>query len=104
MPQQCHICGAEPRSPYAPARMTCRRMMYRTQMALMQLYFDLGSFQNNHLTNKQKRYQCYRWYTTIVYGHLGVRNRRRVDGCVESEIGNHFPNEGGEERVGFRNV
>ena len=67
MPQQCHICGAKPRSTHAPARNVCRRMMYRTQMALMQLYFDLGSFQNNHLTNKQKHYQCYRWYTTIVY-------------------------------------
>ena len=70
----------------------------------MQLYFDFDSFQNNHLKNKQKLYQCYRWYTTIVYGNLGVRNMRRVDGYVELEIMIHFYNQPGEKRVGFRNV
>ena len=81
-----------------------RLLDYRNQMALIQPYFDLGSFQNNHLENKQKCYQCYRWYTTIVYGHLGVRNRRRFDSCVKLEIMDYFPNQLEEERVGFCNV
>ena len=102
MPQCCHFCLGSPRSPKPPAIYSCRRMMFRTQMAMMQLYFDLGSTQNDHLSNKQKRYQCYKWYTTIVYGTLGMRNRRRVDGCIGQEIVSHFPNPAGEERVGFR--
>ena len=98
MIHQCGYCGEEPRS------RICRRMNYRTQMAMMQLYYDLNSLQNNHLTNKQKRYQCYRWYITIVFGHLGAGVRRRVDTCVEKEIRLHFPNPDGEARIGFRSL
>ena len=92
----CTYCGEDPGS------RTCRRMNLRTQMAMMQLYFDLNSVQNDHLTNKQKRYQCYRWYITVVFGRLGAGVRRRVDTCVETEIGHHFPNPDGEPRIGFR--
>ena len=102
MPWTCDFCEGEPRTNFHPYHYSCRRMNYRRQMAMMQLYFDLGSLQNNHLSNKQKCYQCYRWYTMIVHGHLGVGNRRRIDACVEQEIMRQFPNPAGEERVGFR--
>ena len=104
MPQRCTFCNGEPRATFPPHVYSCRRMMFRTQMAMMQLYFDLGSVQNASMTNKQKRFQCYRFYVGIVHGALGQGNRRRVDACVEREIVSHFPNPADEERVGFQAV
>ena len=79
-------------------------MMYHTQMAMIQLYFDLGNLQNHNMSNKKKRYQCYQFYVAIVHGSLDAMNRRRVAGCVIQEIVSHFPNPAGEERVGFQDV
>jgi len=103
MPSYCEFCNGVPRNVFPPHRYSCRRMNYRSQLPLIQLYFDLRSDNNNHLSNRQKRYQCYRYYISLVYKTLGARVRKRVCPCVEAEIGFNFPNPDGEERVGFRN-
>ena len=78
----------------------CRRSQPRVQVPMMQLYHDLLEY-NSHLSNKQKRYQCYRWYSRVVHGYLGSGQRRRVCPCVDKEIHTLFPMDTGEERVGF---
>ena len=102
MPDDCDFCEGAPRTIYPPHMYDCKRMNYRSQLPLMQLYFDLSLEVNNHMTNKQKRFQCYRFYTRLVYRRLGAGVRRRVCPCVQQEISLNFPTAEGEDRVGFR--
>ena len=101
MPDNCDFCEGAPRTIYPPHIYDCKRMNYRSQLPLMQLYFDLSLEVNEHMTTKMKRYQCYRYYTRLVYMYLGARVRRWVCPCVEQEILLNFPVAEGEERVRF---
>lgn len=89
---------------FPPPYVYCYRLMnYMSQLPLIQLYFGLRSGANNHLTNKQKRFQCYCYYTPLVHKTLGAGIRRRVCPYVDADIVFNFPNPEGEDRVGFCN-
>ena len=81
---------------------SCFRAIRRYRLPMLHLLLDLHSDHNNHLTNRQKRFFCYRFFTRIRYGTLRRGIRRRICNCVDAEIGFLFPRERGEERVGFR--
>ena len=82
----------------------CVRSNTYLQEPMAHLYFDLLQECNEHLSNKEKRFICYRWWTKVKYGHLGMGNRKPVHPCVQKEITNWFPHAEGEEAVGFRYV
>ena len=66
------------------------------RMPMLQLYIDLHLEENNHLSNRQKRYISYRWYTRIRHGVLTTGDRRACCQCVVKEIENLFPRPAGE--------
>ena len=80
----------------------CFRTVREYRMPMIHLFMDLHSQSNDELTNREKRYVSYRWFTKIRHGNLRAGDRRRICPCVEAEIGILFPRLPGEERVGFR--
>lgn len=51
---------------------------------------------------RQVRFYLYKLYTTLIHGHLGKKNRKKLPCCVENRIAELFPNEDGADRVGFK--
>ena len=97
----CDNCEGEEGNQIVGTR-GCMRTRRKYQIPMMQLYFDLELQINSHMTNAQKRFTCYRFYTKVVHGVLISGDRRRVCACVDEEIGRRFPREEGVNRVGFR--
>ena len=71
-------------------------------MSMVYLFMDLHFQSNEDLTNREKRYIRYRWFTRVCHGFLMAGGRRRICPCVETEIKILFPRLPCEERVGFR--
>ena len=94
-PYDCDSCTEFPRG-----SRPCRRGTPWIQAPMIQLYIDLY-IHNEGLTHREKRFQCYKWYTTVVHGVLTVGDRRRLCPCIQAQIHGLFPNEEGEEHVGF---
>ena len=94
-PYDCDSCDEIPRAPRP-----CRRGTPWIQAPMLQVFIDLHMW-NEGLSNREKRFHCYRWYTMIVHGVLTVGDRRRVCPCIEGQIHGLFPAEEGEEYVGF---
>ena len=94
-PYECDSCNEIPN-----ASRPCRRGAPWIQGPMLQLFIDLYMW-NEGLSNREKRFHCYRWYTMIVHGVLTVGDRRRVCPCIEGQIRGLFPAEEGEEYVGF---
>ena len=89
-----------PRSP----RSRCQCLNWKVALPMEQLYLDLSQDYNGVMTNRQKRFICYRWYTRVRHGVLLARDRMRVCPCVEIEIGENFPETVEEPRVGYIEV
>ena len=54
------------------------------------------------LTNKERRFRCYRHLTMLYRGYLGKGNRKKLPFCVTGEICDTFPHSPGEPPVGFK--
>ncbi len=54
------------------------------------------------ITNKQRRFFCYREFTRIFHGILSSGDRRKLPECVEENIRECFPNLNGEAITGFK--
>ena len=67
---------------------------------MSQMYVDM--LEEDDLSNKQKRFICYKMHTWYRYGYLGLRNRIEINACIEKEIKKKFPNLDDEEYVGYR--
>ena len=98
-PIVCGICMEE-----STDERDCVRSNIFLQEPMAHLYFDLLQECNENLTNKEKRFICYRWWTRVKYGHLGSGNRKPVHPCVQKEITKYYPHAEREEAVWFRGV
>ena len=58
----CDPCNETQRSPRP-----CRRGTPWIQAPMLQVFIDLHMW-NEGLSNREKRFHCYRWYTMIVHG------------------------------------
>ena len=96
----------EPENLCAPIDCTsnCSMLNRRYKYPMKQLFLDLSMPINGHMSNRQKRFVCYRFYTKMRHGILRAGDRRALYPCVENEVELWFPPPFGEERVGFRDI
>ena len=77
----CYGCG----SPYC--------LYKENRVSLKNLLTEFSS--NKRMTNKQKRYRCYRDAISLKWGTLGHASRKRVGWCWENKCRVTFPEKDG---------
>ena len=59
--------------------------------------------EDSGLSNKQKRFQCYRAIVVAKYGQLPKGVRRRLVVCIETFVHEALPNVEYQKYVGYKN-
>ena len=69
----------------------CQRSNWRVRHPMTQLMLDLNARANVNMTNSQRRYACYKWYTRLAHNEiLRDIDTRSICPCYEIEINDRF--------------
>ena len=69
----------------------CQRINWRVRHPMTQLMLDLNARANVNMTNSQRRYACYKWYTRLAHNEiLRDIDTRSICPCYEIEINDRF--------------
>ena len=68
-----------------------------TQPCMWKIHKDeiLMHVNDQHASNKQKRFQCYQHFVRLVYGPMGRGNRTKIPACCMEQVKIQFPEEDG---------
>ena len=73
------------------SRSGCQRSNWKVRHPMTQLMLDLKARANVNMTNAQKKFACYRWYTRLTHnGFLNDVANRSICPCYEIEINDRF--------------
>ena len=85
----CELCDSE--DIIMGTTSGCQRSNWRVRHPMTQLMLDLKAKTNVNMTNLQRKYACYRWYTRLAHNVI-LRDvaTRSICPCYEIDINDRF--------------
>ena len=85
----CELCDSE--DIIMGTTSGCQRSNWRVRHPMTQLMLELKARSNVNMTNSQRRYACYKWYTRLAHNEiLRDVDKRSICPCYEIEINDRF--------------